>query len=107
MTTLYKSTNDYLEVRGDYVLSKIAMIGDPGAEDESWEAIVEAEVLGHRDATVYMETGEPIDCSPFFADVPELLRGWIHGWNVAMETREMEECSMCNDSWCDPCPIHG
>ncbi|WP_109482860.1 hypothetical protein [Paraburkholderia sp. C35] len=107
MTTTYKSTDPYLEARGDFVLAKIAMIGDPNAEDMTYEALIEAQVLGYRDASVAHETGEDIECSPFFADVPELKREWLDGWSRHDEMAEMAECSGCNNSRGDPCPIHG
>lgn len=104
--TLYKSTNPYLEVRGDYVLAKLALLTDPD-DDTTYEPLIEAEVLGHRDASYYLETGKDTDTPAFFADVPDLLKSWIHGWNVAMQAREMDECSGCNNSRGDPCCIHG
>ncbi|AOZ05878.1 hypothetical protein [Cupriavidus malaysiensis] len=101
----YKSTNPYLEARCTFVLAKLALIGAPDEEDTTYEAMIEAQCLGHRDAEVSADTGETIDCSLFFADVPELQREWMFGWNQYFEMREMEECGSCNSG--NPCPIHG
>jgi hypothetical protein len=107
MTTLYKSTDPYLEARWDFVLAKLAMISDVDAEDTTYEALIEAQVLGYRDASVAHETGEGIECSSFFADVPELKREWLAGWNRHDEMIEMADCPGCNNSRGDPCSIHG
>ncbi|VBG63432.1 hypothetical protein [Burkholderia pseudomallei] len=101
----YISTNPYLEARCSFVLAKLALIGAPDDEDTTYEPMIEAQCLGHRDAEVSDETGETIDCSPFFADVPELKGEWHYGWNQYFEMREMEECGSCNSG--NPCPIHG
>lgn len=107
MTTTYTSKNPYLEARCSFVLAKLAMIGDPNAEDTTYEALIEAQVLGYRDASVAHETGETIECSPFFADVPELKREWLDGWNHHDDMIDMNNCSGCSNSRGDPCPIHG
>ncbi|PQV53409.1 hypothetical protein [Paraburkholderia sp. BL21I4N1] len=43
----------------------------------------------------------------FFADVPELKREWLDGWNRYDELVDMQNCSGCNNERGDPCPCHG
>ncbi|WP_186140354.1 hypothetical protein [Burkholderia gladioli] len=103
---MYTSSNPYLEIRGAYVLAKLALITDP-ENDMTYEALIDAQAQGYRDSCECDESGTDMDVPTFFADVKALRQEWLDGWRLAEESREMENCSSCRAARGDPCPIHG
>lgn len=103
----YTSKNPYLETRCAFVLAKIARIGNPDGDDETWEPMLDAQAMGSQDAHRCDENGTDMDVPMFFADVRELRQEWLDGWNRYFEMVEMNNCSGCNNSRGDPCPVHG
>ncbi|MGK8200626.1 hypothetical protein [Burkholderia cepacia] len=76
-------------------------------EDTTYEAMYEAQALGSRDAAHCHEHGADMDVPLFFADVPELKREWLYGWNWFEEMLDMRDCPGCNNERGEPCSFHG
>jgi hypothetical protein len=72
------------------------------AADLAFDAQLEAEAQGYRDAMA----GLP-DPPPLFAGEPSLLRPWQAGYDRFQEALEMRDCPHCDDGTGDPCPCHG
>ncbi|QKM51719.1 hypothetical protein [Burkholderia glumae] len=98
--------NVYLDVRCEYVLAKLKMIGNPDGIDEGGDAVMDAVWLGYRDAQACGGSDADSDIPAFFADVPELSRAWLSGWRNRLEMEEIEHCPGCNNEHGHPCPFH-
>lgn len=91
-----------LDIRANFALAKIAKaIGIDPEGDELWEALQEAEFLGHCD----YRSDRPVPI--LFQDEPSLVKAWESGFDFAAESAEMAECHGCNDGTGNPCPTHG
>ncbi|MDH0093451.1 hypothetical protein N7373_18515 [Achromobacter mucicolens] len=46
------------------------------------------------------------DVPPLLADVADLRRAWLRGWDEACDSQEMASCPYCQDPDVELCPIH-
>ena len=72
-------------------------------EFECAEAQTEAYCDGRFDFDIGRDCA---DVPPLLADVTELRRAWLRGWDEACEAQELASCPYCQDPDVDLCPIH-
>jgi hypothetical protein len=101
--------NPYLEIRIQYVLARLALIGDPNPEenDKRWNVSMDAEAIGYSDAMQCHADGTDMDIPAYFADEPALRSSWCNGWDAAWSYIVTAKCAGCREARGDPCLIHG
>ena len=92
-----------LEERIAYAKEKVAQSIFPSADGDEMHSIFhDATAQGICDYRKGI-----FDAPGMYRDVPLLLEGWNKGQEFASDLEEMANCSGCQESHGDPCPIHG
>lgn len=68
---------------------------------------VEAQTEAYCDGRFDFDTGRDCeDVPPLLADVADLRRAWLRGWEEGCEAQEMASCPYCRDPDRELCPVH-